>query len=100
MRRASTILRSAGTSSSTRARRWSGWARVGRARGGGRGGVDGGGLDDLAVGEHVVVYASQALERMDPEDVEMVLGFYAGLEAMLEEAGRGRCRPGPRRRAP
>ncbi len=50
--------------------------------------VDATGLDDLAAGEHVVVYAGQALERMDPEDVEMVLGFYAGLEAMLEEASR------------
>ncbi len=50
--------------------------------------VDATGLDDLEIGEHVVVYASQALERMDPEDVDMVLGFYAGLEAMLEEASR------------
>jgi hypothetical protein len=50
--------------------------------------VDATGLDDLAVGEYVVVYASRALERMDPEDVDMVLGFYAGLEAMLEEASR------------
>ncbi len=50
--------------------------------------VDATGLDDLAVGEHVVVYASRALERMAPEDVEEILGFYAGLEAMLEEASR------------
>ncbi len=50
--------------------------------------VDATGLDDLEIGEHVVVYANRALERMDPEDVDMVLGFYAGLEAMLEEASR------------
>ena len=50
--------------------------------------VDATGLGDLAVGDHVVVYAGRALERMDPEDVEVILGFYAGLEAMLAEASR------------
>ena len=43
-------------------------------------------LPDLQVGEYVVVYAGQALERMDPQEAEELLAFYAGLEEMLEEA--------------
>jgi hydrogenase expression/formation protein HypC len=43
-------------------------------------------LPDLAVGEYVVVYAGQALERMPTEEAEAMLAFYAGLEDLLEEA--------------
>lgn len=43
-------------------------------------------LSDLAVGEYVVVYASQALERMSREEAEELLEWYAGLESMLEQA--------------
>ena len=43
-------------------------------------------VPDLAVGEYVVVYAGQALERMDPKDAEELLAFYADLEGLLEEA--------------
>ena len=45
-------------------------------------------LPDLAVGEYVVVYAGQALERMPTDEAEAMLEFYAGLEGMLEEASR------------
>lgn len=41
---------------------------------------------DLQVGEYVVVYAGQALERMDPAEAEEMLEWYANLESMLEEA--------------
>ncbi len=44
-------------------------------------------VPDLQVGEYVVVYAGQALERMDPADAEELLAFYADLEGLLEEAG-------------
>lgn len=43
-------------------------------------------IRDLAVGEYVVVYAGQALERMDRAEAEEMLAWYANLEAMLEEA--------------
>jgi hydrogenase expression/formation protein HypC len=43
-------------------------------------------LSDLAVGEYVVVYAGQALERLDPREAEEMLAFYASLENLLEEA--------------
>ena len=43
-------------------------------------------LPNLRVGEYVVVYAGQALERMPTEEAEELLAFYAGLESMLEEA--------------
>jgi hydrogenase expression/formation protein HypC len=45
-------------------------------------------LPDLRVGEYVVVYAGQALERMDEAEAEELLAFYAGLEDMLAEASR------------
>lgn len=47
------------------------------------------GIDDLQVGEYVVVYAGQALERIPTEEAEEVLAFYDDLERMLEEAARG-----------
>ena len=48
--------------------------------------VEAGGLADLAVGEYVVVYAGQALDRMPTDEAEAMLQFYADLEGMLEEA--------------
>ncbi len=50
--------------------------------------VEAHGLADLTVGEYVVVYAGQALERMPVDEAEEMLAFYAGLEEMLEEASR------------
>ena len=47
------------------------------------------GIDDLRVGEYVVVYAGQALERIPTADAEDILAFYDDLEQMLEEAVRG-----------
>ncbi len=43
-------------------------------------------LPDLTIGEYVVVYAGQALDRMPTEEAEAMLRFYADLEGMLEEA--------------
>ncbi len=43
-------------------------------------------LPDLEVGEYVVVYAGQALDRMSKEEAEELLAFYDGFEQMLEEA--------------
>ena len=43
-------------------------------------------LPDLQVGEYVVVYAGQALDRMSKEETEELLAFYDGFEQMLEEA--------------
>ena len=48
--------------------------------------VEAHGLPDLAVGDYVVVYAGQALERMDSAEAEEMLAWYANLESMLEEA--------------
>jgi hydrogenase expression/formation protein HypC len=45
------------------------------------------GLPDLAVGDYVVVYAGQALERVDTAEAEEMLAWYADLESMLEQAG-------------
>jgi len=47
--------------------------------------VDAHGLpENLAVGQYVVVYAGQALERMDTAEAEEMLAWYAELESMLE----------------
>lgn len=46
------------------------------------------GIPDLAIGEYVVVYAGQALERMDEEEAEDILRFQEELEKMLEEASQ------------
>jgi hydrogenase expression/formation protein HypC len=40
-------------------------------------------LPDLRVGEYVLVYAGQALERMEPAEAEELLAFYASLEDMF-----------------
>jgi hydrogenase expression/formation protein HypC len=44
------------------------------------------GIDDLAPGEYVVVYAGQALERMPKDEAEDILRFYDELEEMLRDA--------------
>jgi hydrogenase expression/formation protein HypC len=43
-------------------------------------------IPDLSVGEYVVVYAGQALDRMPTDEAEAMLAFYADLEQMLEDA--------------
>jgi hydrogenase expression/formation protein HypC len=48
--------------------------------------VEAAGVADLHVGEYVVVYAGQALERMETAEAEEMLAWYASLESMLEEA--------------
>lgn len=48
--------------------------------------VEAAGLSDLCIGEYVVVYAGQALEKMDTAEAEEMLAWYADLESMLEEA--------------
>lgn len=48
--------------------------------------VEASSVPDLEVGQYVVVYAGQALERMNNEEAEEMLGWYANLEALLEEA--------------
>jgi hydrogenase expression/formation protein HypC len=45
-------------------------------------------LPDLAVGEYVIVYAGQALERVPRAEAEELLAFYASLESLLEEASQ------------
>ena len=45
-------------------------------------------VPDLEVGDYVVVYAGQALERMQQAEAEEMLAFYASLEGLLEEASR------------
>lgn len=52
--------------------------------------VDAHHLPILAVGEYVVVYAGQALERMDSAEAEEMLAWYGSLESMLEEADAAR----------
>lgn len=44
------------------------------------------GIPDVRVGEYLVVYAGQALERLPNEDAEEMLRFYADLERMVAEA--------------
>ena len=48
--------------------------------------VDARSLGSLTVGEYVVVYAGQALERMEKDEAEEMLQFYAELEEMLAQA--------------
>jgi hydrogenase maturation factor len=48
--------------------------------------VEAAALADLHVGDYVVVYAGQALERMDSTEAEEMLAWYASIESMLEEA--------------
>lgn len=47
-------------------------------------------LADVHVGEYLVVYAGQALERMDAAEAEEMLAWYTNLESMLEEAEAAR----------
>ncbi len=44
------------------------------------------GIADLQVGEYLVVYAGQALERMPSDEAEAMLAFYDELDLMFEEA--------------
>ena len=44
------------------------------------------GIPDLAVGDYLVVYAGQALERLPTDEAEEMLRFYADLERMVAEA--------------
>jgi len=48
------------------------------------------GIADLKVGEYLVVYAGQALERVDTAEAEEMLAWYADLETMLAEAEAAR----------
>ena len=50
--------------------------------------VEAGAIGGLMVGEYVVVYAGQALDRMPADEAEAMLAFYADLEGLLEEASR------------
>jgi hydrogenase expression/formation protein HypC len=43
-------------------------------------------VPEIEVGEYVVVYAGQALERMDEDEALAMIEFYESLESMLEEA--------------
>lgn len=45
-------------------------------------------LDQVEIGDFVIVYAGQALERMEQAEAEDMLAFYASLEGLLEEASR------------
>ena len=44
------------------------------------------GIPDLAVGEYLVVYAGQALERLPKDEAEEMLRFFDDLERMVGEA--------------
>lgn len=48
--------------------------------------VEAASLSGLQPGEYVVVYAGQALERMDTSEAEEMLDWYANLEQMLADA--------------
>ena len=50
--------------------------------------VGNGGMDGLAKGDYVVVYAGHAVERMDRDEAEDIIRFNDELEAMLESASR------------
>ena len=52
--------------------------------------VEAAGIADLRVDEYVVVYAGQALEKMETSEAEEMLAWYASLESMLEEAEAAR----------
>ena len=44
------------------------------------------GIPDLQVGEYLVVYAGQALDRLPTDEAEEMLRFLEGLERMVQEA--------------
>jgi hydrogenase maturation factor len=52
--------------------------------------VEAAGVADLQVGEYVVVFAGQALERMANPEAEEMLAWYANLESLLAEAEAAR----------
>ena len=43
------------------------------------------GLPELVVGDYVLVYAGQALERLEASEAEALLALYADLAATLQE---------------
>ncbi len=43
-------------------------------------------LETVQIGDYVIVYAGQALERMDTAEAEEMLAWYADLESLLEQA--------------
>ena len=45
-------------------------------------------IPDLAIGEYLIVYAGQALDRMPTDEAEELLQFFDDLERMLEEASQ------------
>ena len=46
-------------------------------------------LDDVAVGDYVIVHVGYALTKLDPEEVEKTLALFAEMgEAALAEAAR------------
>jgi len=50
--------------------------------------VEAGAITGLTIGEYVVVYAGQALDRMPVDEAEAMLAFYGELESLLEAASR------------
>ncbi len=50
--------------------------------------VGSGGMTGLAPGDYVVVYAGQAVERMDRDEAEDIIRFNDELEGMLEAASQ------------
>lgn len=44
------------------------------------------GIADVQIGEYLVVYAGQALDRIPTAEAEEMLRFYSELEGMLAEA--------------
>ncbi len=44
------------------------------------------GIPDLTVGEYVVVYAGQALERLPTDEAEEMLRFFEEMDRMFAEA--------------
>jgi hydrogenase expression/formation protein HypC len=57
--------------------------------------VEASAVPNLVVGEYVVVYAGQALDRMATDEAEAMLQFYADLESMLEEGTERLLGPAP-----
>lgn len=48
-------------------------------------GVSALGLPELAAGDYVLVYAGQALERLEASEAEALLALYADLAAILQQ---------------
>jgi hydrogenase expression/formation protein HypC len=46
-------------------------------------------MDDVAIGDYVIVHVGYALTRLDPEEAEKTLALFAEMgEAALQEAAR------------